>query len=367
MIMRTRLRLKFIQAWVDQDGRAHHYFRRRGFERVRLSGLPGSTEFMRAYEAALGSAPEPVGASRSKPGSVAAAIASYYGSPEFKALAPSSQAVRRAVLDRFGREHGDKLIAAMPTKFLRALLDAMEPTTAKNWLAAIRALTAHAIKRDLIENDPTLGIRLRRMTGDGFHTWTEEQIAQFEAAHPIGSRERLAFALGLFTAQRRGDVVTMGRQHVRNGLLHVTQRKTGKALAIPIHPSLQAVFTAVNTDQLTFLMTLRGKPFDPHAFTAWFAEACDKAGLPSACTFHGLRKAACRRLAEAGCTVHEIAAISGHKTLKEIERYTKAVDQERLARKAMDKTMTEQIEAETVKGDRPGLSKPLASLGKKLG
>jgi integrase len=215
----------------------------------------------------------------------------------------------------------------------------MEPTTAKNWLAAIRALTAHAIKRELIEADPTLGIRLRRIGGDGFHTWTEEQIAQFEAAHPIGSRERLAFALGLHTGQRRGDVVAMGRQHVRNGLIHVTQQKTGKALAIPIHPELQAVLAAVPATQMTFVQTLRGKPFDPHAFTPWFAEACDKAGLPSACTFHGLRKAACRRLAEAGCTVHEIAAISGHATLKEVERYTKAADQARLAHAAMARSM----------------------------
>jgi integrase len=335
--MTTRLRLRFIQAWVDGEGRAHHYFRRRGFERVRLPGLPGSAEFMAAYQQALGSAPEPVGSGRSKPGSVAAAIAGHYGSPEFKALAASSQAVRRAVLDRFGREHGDKIMHAMPTKFLRALLDAMEPTTAKNWLAAIRALTAYAIKVDLIETDPTLGIRLRRMTGDGFHTWTEEEIAQFEAAHPIGSRERLAFALGLYSAQRRGDVVAMGRQHVRNGLLHVTQQKTGKVLAIPIHPELAAILATVPATQMTFVMTLRGKPFDPHAFTPWFAKACDDAGLPSACTFHGLRKAACRRLAEAGCTVHEIAAISGHATLKEVERYTKAADQTRLARAAMER------------------------------
>jgi integrase len=108
----------------------------------------------------------------------------------------------------------------------------------------------------LIEAYPTLGIKLRRMTGDGFHTWTEEQIAQFESAHPIGSRERLAFALGLFTAQRRGDVVAMGRQHVRNGLLHVTQQKTGKALAIPIHPELRTIIDMVTTTQLTFVMFL---------------------------------------------------------------------------------------------------------------
>ena len=334
----AKIRLQFIQAFVDKKtGAPFHYFRRPGFARIRLPGMPGSTEFMEAYQQALGSSPEPIGSGRSKPGSVASVIASHYGTPEFKALAPSSQAVRRAVLERFGREHGDKMIAAMPTKFLRALLDPMEPTTAKNWLAAIRALIATAIKSDLIENDPTLGLKLRRMTGDGFHTWTEEQIAQFEAAHPIGSRERLACALGLHTGQRLGDVVKMGRQHIRNGLLHVTQRKTGKALAIPIHPELAAILATVPATQMIFVQTLRGKPFDPHAFSAWFGKACDEAGLPSVCTFHGLRKAACRRLAEAGCTVHEIASISGHATLKEVERYTKAADQARLAQAAMER------------------------------
>jgi integrase len=336
--MSTALRIRFVQAWVDGEGRAHHYFRRAGYPRVRLPGLPGSPEFNRAYEAALGSAPEPIGAGRNKPGSVDAAIASYYGASEFtKALAPSSQAVRRAVLEAFRRDHGDKLLRAMPTKFLRALLDPMESTTAKNWLAAIRALARHAIKRELIDDDPTLGIRLRRMTGDGHHTWTEEQISTFEAKHPIGSRERLALALGLYTAQRRGDVIRMGRQHVRNGVLHVTQQKTGAALAIPLHPELKLIVDAVPATQLTFLLTLRGKQFDPHAFSPWFIAACEAAGLPRKCTFHGLRKAACRRLAEAGCTVHEIAAISGHASLREVERYTKAADQARLARAAMER------------------------------
>jgi integrase len=91
----------------------------------------------------------------------------------------------------------------------------------------------------------------------------------------------------------------------------------------------------VPADQMTFLVDRKGQPFGGRNFTQWFARACDAAGLPSVCTFHGLRKAACRRLAETGCTASEIAAISGHKTLREIERYTKGADQERLARNAM--------------------------------
>jgi integrase len=229
-------------------------------------------------------------------------------------------------------------------KFIAALLDAMEPTAARNWFKAIRAVTAHCIDINMLKDDPTLGVRLRPIKGDGFHTWSDGEITQFEAAHPIGSRERRALALGVYTGQRRGDVIRMGRQHIRDGVLHVTQEKTGAALAIPIHPELQAVLNAVPLTQLTFLQTLRGKPFPGHSFSAWFKAACGKAGLDPRCTFHGLRKAACRRLAEAGCSANEIAAISGHATLKEIARYTKAADQARMARNAMARTTVAESE-----------------------
>jgi integrase len=347
----TTMRLRFVQAWVDGEGRAHHYFRRAGFARVRLPGLPGSAEFMAAYQAALESAPEPIGASRSKPGSVSAAIASYYASPSFRrALKPASQQVRRFVLEAFRREHGDKVLRAMPRKFIVALLDAMEPTAARNWLKAIRAPSQHCIKIGLLDDDPTLGIKLAAMKGDGIHSWTEDEISRFEMHYPIGSRERLALALGLYTAQRRGDVIRMGRQHVRGDVLHVTQEKTGAPLSIPISPELAAVLAMVPPTQMTFLQTRRGAPFTGQSFSQWFGEACDKAGLGRQCTFHGLRKAACRRLAEVGCPVHEIAAMSGHASLREVERYTKAADQARLARNALARMAT----AESVKKTRSG-------------
>jgi integrase len=237
--------------------------------------------------AALGTEATPIGKDkRSKPGSVSAAIASYYTSPSFKVLAPSSQAVRKFVLEAFRREHGDKMIAAMPRKFIVAMLDGMTPTSARNWLKAIRAVVEHCIALDMLKDDPTLGIRLRPAKGE-FHTWSEDEIAAFEAAHPIGSRERLALALGLYSGQRRGDVIKMGRQHVRDGVLHVKQQKTGAVLAIPVHPELQAVLDAAPSNQLTFLQTRYGRPFAGKSFTEWFGDACDKAGLGAQCTFHG--------------------------------------------------------------------------------
>jgi integrase len=336
--MTETLRIKFVQAWVE-NGLARHYFRRRGQPRVQLPGLPGSPEFMAAYQAAFSAAPTAVGASRSKAGSVSAAIASYFGSPAFKALAPSSQGVRRSVLEAFRRDQGNLMMAAMPKKFIVAMLDGMKPSAARNWLKAIRALVRHCIDIDLLKEDITLGIRLRPSRGE-FHTWSEDEISAFEATFAIGTRERLAMALGLYTGQRRGDIIRMGRQHVRDGVLHVRQEKTNAVLAIPVHPELAVVLAAVSPTQMTFIQTLKGTPFTGHAFSDWFGKACDKARLHKRCTFHGLRKAACRRLAEAGCTAHEIMSISGHTTLKEVARYTRAVEQAKMARNAMARTRT---------------------------
>jgi integrase len=84
------------------------------------------------------------------------------------------------------------------------------------------------------------------------------------------------------------------------------------------------------------LVTEFGKPFTAAGFGNWFREQCDVANLRH-CSFHGLRKAASVRLAEAGCTPHEIAAITGHASLKEIVRYTQTADRKRLARSAMEK------------------------------
>jgi integrase len=100
---------------------------------------------------------------------------------------------------------------------------------------------------------------------------------------------------------------------------------------------LQTVLDATPSEHLTFLVTEFGKPFAPAGFGNWFRDQCNEAGLPKHCSAHGLRKAACRRLAEAGCTAHQIAAISGHASLREVERYTKAVDQARLAKDAIKK------------------------------
>jgi integrase len=333
---------KFVHGFVDRHGKPRFYFRRPGFKRMALPGLPWSPEFMSAYEAALAAARVEIGASRTVAGTVNAVVIGYFGSAAFHNLAPASQRQYRGIMERFRRAHGDKRIAMLGRRHVKEMLDAKagRPVAARDLLRCLRVLIRYAADIGLRDDDPTLGIRIAMPKSGGFRTWSEDDIASFEAHYPLGSKPRLALALLLHTAQRRADVVRMGRQHIRDGVLSVRQQKTGTALAIPVTPALAAALDATPSEHLTFLVTDRGQPFEPMAFTKWFRRCCDAAGLPKACSAHGLRKAACRRLAEAGCSANEIASISGHASLREIERYTRAADQARMARHAVARTRT---------------------------
>jgi integrase len=295
---------------------------------------------MAAYQAALAgqALPRPqIGASRTEAGSISALVVTYFSSPHFLALAPATQQTYRLILEKFRVTHGDKPVALLTRQHINAMLAqrVITPAAANHWLRLVKALMTYAVEEGWRKDNPTTGICRIKMRTDGFHTWDESEIAAFEKHHPIGSKARLALALLLYTAQRRSDVVRMGRQHIRDGVVHVRQQKTGTMLAIPMHPALAAVIEATPTEQLTFLTTSFGKPFTAPGFGNWFRERCNEAGLPRHCAAHGLRKAACRRLAEAGCSANVIASISGHATLTEVARYTKAADQERMARDGM--------------------------------
>jgi integrase len=207
------------------------------------------------------------------------------------------------------------------------MVEAKPLAAGRNFLKAIRGLMRLAVAVGYRRDDPTQGVTTIKTKSDGYHSWTEEEIATYEAAHPIDSRARLAFTLLLYTGQRRGDVIGMGRQHVRDGRVHLRQQKTRRELAIAIHPHLQAVPDANTKDNMTFLVTSFGKPFTPGGFGNWFRDRVREAGLPEHCAAHGLRKAAARRLAEAGCSAPQIAAVTGHRSLREVERYIEAAAQ----------------------------------------
>jgi integrase len=332
----TKIRLDFIHEFVDRHGKVRRYVRRPGFKRVPLPGAPGSEEFMAAYQAALAGHEirQQIGARRSAAGTVGAAVAAYYLDNSFLSLAPGTRKMRRAILERFRAEHGDKRISLLEQRHIAKLLGSKKPFAARNWLKTIRGLMKFTIAAEMRKNDPSEGIKAAKARAGRIHTWTEHEIAQFEARHPVGSRARLAMALLLYTGQRRSDVVRMGPQHIRSGVITVRQQKTGTSIEIPAHRELLAILSESPSGHLTFLTTAHDTPFSAAGFGNLFRTWCDEAGLPH-CSAHGLRKAQCRRLAEAGCSAPEIASISGHKSLSEVQRYIEEAEQARLARSAM--------------------------------
>jgi len=332
---------KYVHGYLDRHGKPRFYFRRAGSRKTPLAGLPWSPEFMAAYEQALAAQPAPPGSSRVKAGTVRALAVSYFSSPAFRTLRPSSQYTYRNVIDRLCAEQGDKRVALMQREHVVRLIAARadKPGPANALRRSLRALMQHAVDIEMRADDPTRDVRGIPVKGDGYHSWTEAEISQFERHHQVGSRARLAFALLLYSGQRRSDVVKMGRQHLSDGALFVRQQKTGREVWVPVHPALAAIIAESATSNLTFLVTDQGKPYSAAGFGNWFRDQCRAAGLHG-CSAHGLRKAAARRLAEEGCTAHEISAITGHASLKEVARYTEAADRRRLAVSAMAKIRT---------------------------
>lgn len=200
-------------------------------------------------------------------------------------------------------------------------------------LKRVRTLVRYALALGWIDRDPTAGARSYRPKE--IHTWNEEEIETFEKRWAEGTRERLAFALLLYTGQRGSDVHRMLWADYIGDAIRVAQQKTATKLTIPIHENLACLLAMAKRAAPTILVTVFKKPFSVKGFGNMVSAAIRDAGLPRRCKPHGLRKAAARRLAEAGCSASEIMAITGHKTLAEVERYTRAAGQEQLARRAI--------------------------------
>lgn len=346
----AKIDLPYVDTYNDRHGKPRCYFRRDGL-RITLP-LPGDPGFMQAYEeaAAQFGGRREIKHNAPASGTWGALIVDYYRSPAFLLLKESTKTTYRGIIDNWRDEHGTKRVTHLKRRHVQqhigASVEASGPHAANNLRRMLRTLCAFAVDNDWRRDDPTTGVKPVRAKSEGFATWSEDDIDAFEARWPAGSRERLALALLLHTGQRRGDVVRMGRQHIGMAVLkrgesaqrviRVTQEKTGVKLVIPLHPLLSKAIDETPRTNLTFLMTNWGKPFTAAGFGNWFREACDEAGLTER-SAHGLRKAAARRLAEAGATPLQIGSITGHKTLKEISRYTAAADQASMASDAVDK------------------------------
>ncbi len=330
----TRIKIPFVHEYLDRHKKVRRYFRRHGQPKVALPGLPGSIEFMDAYQSALAGALKPP--SRHKPGTLGALAGEYFDSAEFRNLAPSSQTTYRGVLDPILAKDGHRLVRDLPADKARKIIQEIgvkRPGMANLARAIMRRLMKFAMSINWRSDNPFAAVPAYRL--GSHHTWTEEQLSAFEAQWPLGTRERLAYALLLWTGQRVGDVVRMRRSDIAGGTIHLVQQKTGAELYVAIHAALARAMKAGPNNGLHLIGDASGRPIKRARLSELIKRAAATAGLPAKCVAHGLRKAALRRLAEHGSTAKQMQAVSGHRTLGEIERYTRQADQRKLAKAAI--------------------------------
>jgi integrase len=353
---RVRISVPYLVNDKDRHGNWRVFVRRNG-RKIRIRETKGTAEFLKAYREAVEklspAAPPKAGLARQPfPAFTLGWLGvKYFGSDEFQALNPKSQRNRRQVLESCFAEtsiSSDRrpmgfcplaLLTAQGVKQLRDLKKGL-PGAANNRRKYLSSMFGWAIEQTppLMKSNPARDVRRVKYATEGFHTWTPAEVAQFEAHHPIGTKARLALALLLYTGARRGDMVTLGKQHVRDGWLRFVPSKTAKQRKTlsekPWLPVLARIVAQSPAGDLTFVVTEYGKPFTAAGFGGWFRERCDEAGLPH-CSAHGLRKAGATLAAENGATVHELMAIFDWKTMAMAQKYIEQVNRKKLAGKAM--------------------------------
>ena len=340
--------LKYVEP-VPKGAKVYFYFRRHG-RRTPLPGPYNSPEFLEAYWALrncrAASTPTEIGAERTKPGTINVAIVAFYQHRNFTKNKPISQQTDRNILEAIRKRHGDKSIVKLEQHHIEAMISekAGKPSAQRNLLRVMRVMLDVAVTLKMRRDNPAAGIKLDPIKTDGYHSWSEAELCQFEARHPVGTKARLALALLLYTAQRRNDIVRLGPPHIGTGgqgepRLRFKQSKTGAEMDIPVAEPLAEIIAATNMVGVkTFIVTDYGHPFTAAGFGGWLRDRCDEAGLPQ-CSAHGLRKAFLRRMAEAGCSEDYIASISGHKDYREIRKYVQAANRAKMATKGMAQTL----------------------------
>ena len=292
---------------------------------------------------------------------------------------PDTRYRRRLTLDPLREEFGDLPAARLEAKHIRRLRDKRteKPHSANAMIKALRQLFKFGVEYGFVKSNPAREVSTVRGSSTGYHTWTSDEVRQFQDYWPVGTQQRLAFDLMLYTGVRRSDACRLGRPHMRAGKLEFAPEKgkerRPKTLTIPVHPELAASIAATATGDLTFLITKHGEPWGARGagdnkrikhraasfgnrFKAW----CVEAGLPN-CSAHGLRKVATIRLIEAGCTPHEAAAITGHDSIRVLEIYARERDRAKLAAAAMAKLISEEEADETA--EKVPLDCPISNHG----
>lgn len=322
---------------ITRHGKTVWYFRRPGEKRIRLKGEYGSPEYGRAYELALRGIP--IQDIRGTTTGTLAWLISRYKAAAYSGLADITKQDRDYIYADVCKLAGHVQFDAITRRHIQDAMSKKKPHAAAHFLSAMRVLFKWAVENEHATENPCIGVRMPKRRVIGYRTWTIEEVEQFRAHHPLGTKPRLALDLLLFTGLRRSDAITVGRQHAKNGTLSLRTRKTGATVHIPIFQDLAVSIAATPTGDLTFLTNREGNPFpSPQAFGTWFIKQV-RAAVPASngLSAHGLRKAGATLAAENGATVHELMAMYGWTKMAQAEVYTREADKRRLARGAAER------------------------------
>lgn len=253
-------------------------------------------------------------------------------SAEFRQLSIGSQKFYTTTLKRVREQLGDFPIDRVERRHVREVMDnRIEGIGSKNaFRALVGIIYTFARTRDWTDKEPTKDIKQLKT---GTHEpWPEEVLkAGLNAEH---DRTRLAINLLYYTGQRIGDVVRLRWSDIRDGVIYLTQQKTGKAMAIPLHSSLKAELEATERRGEYIICTYEGRKMTDQVIRRELKAFCGCFGMRL--VPHGLRKNAVNALLEAGATVPEVGAITGQ-SFNVVEHYARKVSVARLSKAAMDK------------------------------
>lgn len=265
-----------------------------------------------------------------KGGTFAWAVDIYKAGPDWARLAASTRKSRESILSRYLKAQGDRPLSSIAPEDIEAALYAKGGNAAVNELKALKPIFAHAHKLRIIPADPTRGLKMERPETEGFATAEADEIARFQQLWPVGTVERLTFDLALYTGAARVDLIRLGRKNVVDGVLQYRRQKTKTLAQVPLTPELRAVIARTPDISPAFILSRKGKPYTAESLGNLFRAAATEAKMNA--RLHGLRKAFCVYWAEKGATTHQIAAMAGHMTLAEVERYTRAADRLRMVK-----------------------------------
>jgi integrase len=324
----------------NRHGRVVWYVRCGKGKRIRVRGDFGSAEFARSYQAAI-LGQEPHWAPRAASNTLGWLIDRYKDSSSWDRLSASTKSQRANIYKVVIGRAGDVPLADVTSKVMRQNVEdrAKTPFGANDFLKAMRALFGWAKRGQYVEADPTEGVKGFPHKTEGFHVWTEEEIARFEAKWAVGTRERLALAILLHTGLRRGDAAMLGRQHIRDGVITLRTAKTGQQVTIPLLPELARIIESTSTGCLALIAIRDGRPMTKESFGHFFREACEAAGVPGRA--HGLRKACATRFAEHGATEEELKSWFGWSDGRMASIYTRKANRGRLAQQAARKLIND--------------------------